>query len=345
MPELITMREIADHLGTSVATVSKCLANKSDISEATRKRVLATCRKLGYRPNPLVSALMRSRRHRTPPSSKLPLAFVTAFPTADGWRQHPSPIFRQMFDGAKARAAGRDYSLEHYWLYREGMTNARFSQMLLARGVHGLLFAPVPEVHASLELEWGEFSTVALGLTPGTEQFHRVATDYYQSMLLAVGECVKRGYKRPGLAARLDTIKRLEHRWEAGYLIAREWFKLAKRPRPLLVHDWDEKEVWRWLDQEEPDVVIGPVHGRLESLIRGSGRQIPKTIGLVGLAVSHPGDRLSGILQDGEAIGAVAVDQLISLMERNDTGLPKFPITHTTLARWNPGRTVRAPSG
>jgi len=48
------------------------------------------------------------------------------------------------------------------------------------------------------------------------------------------------------------------------------------------------------------------------------------------------------VLQDGEVIGAVAIDQLIGAVERNETGIPDHPITHTTLGRWNPGRTVRA---
>ncbi len=64
-------------------------------------------------------------------------------------------------------------------------------------------------------------------------------------------------------------------------------------------------------------------------------------VGSVGLLVRQAGDRLSGVLQDGEVMGAVAMDQLISAVERNETGIPEHPITHTTLGRWNPGRTVR----
>jgi hypothetical protein len=40
-------------------------------------------------------------------------------------------------------------------------------------------------------------------------------------------------------------------------------------------------------------------------------------------------------------LGAVAVDQLITAVERNETGVPEHPITHTTLGRWNAGRTLR----
>jgi len=138
------MREVANVAGVSIATVSRSLANKAGVSGETRRRVQDACNRLGYRTNPLVAALMSSRRRHASPEGGLTLAYVTAFDTADGWRTHPSPIFRQMFAGAERRAADRNYRLEHFWLYRDGMTNTRFSNMLLARGVRGLLFAPVP---------------------------------------------------------------------------------------------------------------------------------------------------------------------------------------------------------
>ncbi len=335
------MRDIARHAGVSVATVSKCLSGKRDVSAATRCRVLAACRQLGYRTNPLVAALMRTRRRHTAPTDTLTLVFVTAFPTEDGWRCHPSPIFRQMFAGAEARAQERNYRLEHFWLFRDGMSNARFSQMLAARGIRGLLVAPVPDTHTAIELDWAAFSTVVLGLTPTTRTFHRVATDYYQSMLLAMEECLKLGYRRPGLAARAETIKRLGFRWEGAYLVACDRFAVKRPPPPLFVDEWTSQAVERWLERERPDVVIGPVLGKLEAIIRASGRRVPVDLGLVGLLVPQAGDRLSGILQDGEVIGAVAIDQLISAVERNETGLPEHPITHTTLGRWNPGQTIR----
>ena len=340
MDSPVSMRDIARHSTVSVATVSKCLSGKRDVSEATRRRVVEACRKLGYRPNPLVAALMRSRRRHLEPAQRLTLAYVTAFPTADGWRQHPSPIFRQMFSGAEARAQERNYQLEHFWLHREGMSNERFSQVLEARGIRGLLIAPVPDTHTSIDLNWSAFSTVVLGLTPTTRAFHRVTTDYYQSMLLTMEHCLKLGYQRPGLAVRLETIKRLEFRWEGAYLAACERFGVAA-PQPLFVDEWTEENVERWLERETPDVVIGPVLGKLEEIICASARRVPADLGLVGLLVPKAGDRLSGVLQDGEVIGAVAIDQLIAAVERNETGSPEHPITHTTLGRWNAGRTLR----
>lgn len=343
MPHPVNMREVARLAGVSIATVSKSLSNKQDVSSATREHVLAVCARLGYKTNPLVAALMRSRRQRTSPTGGLTIAYVTAFTTADGWRRHPFPIFRQLFTGAEARARERNYRLEHHWLFRDGMSNQRFSQILEARGIRGVLLAPVPDTHTSITPNWSAFSVAALGLTPSTRQFHRVSTDYCQSMLLAMDHCRQRGYRRPGLAARLETVARLEYRWEAAFGIARERLGLPDAVQPLIVDEWTKQNVDRWLRQARPDVVIGPVLGRLEELITSSGMRVPDDIGLVGLLVPKTGDRLTGVLQDGEILGATAIDQIISQMERNEIGIPDHPVTHTMLGRWNTGRTIRAP--
>lgn len=340
MPPAVTIRDIAKKAGVSIAAVSKSLAGKPDVSEGTRKRIVSLCAELGYRPNPLVSALMRHRRRRSAPATGLTLAYVTAFPTPGGWRSHPSPIFRQMYAGAEARALERNYKIEHFWLYRDGMTNQRFSTMLHARGIRGILFAPVPDTRVMVDLSWQEFSVVGLGLTPTTSYFHRVSTDYFQGMLLALEQCQKAGYKRPGFTVRLETVKRLEFRWEAAFLVAKERLNFRSLPKPLVIDDWTPQILETWLRKEKPDVVLGPVLGQLEDLLLGTGRRIPEEIGLVGLLVPKPGDRLSGIVQHGEIVGASAVDQLISQMERDEKGQPPHPMTHTMLGTWNTGKTI-----
>ncbi len=47
-PRKVTMKDIASTLGVSINTVSKAIANKPDISLATKEQVYKTARKLGY---------------------------------------------------------------------------------------------------------------------------------------------------------------------------------------------------------------------------------------------------------------------------------------------------------
>src|SRR5487761_2375411 len=57
----VTMKAIAQDLGVSVVTVSKVLRNHSDISAATRARVLARMKELNYQPNRAARSLATGR--------------------------------------------------------------------------------------------------------------------------------------------------------------------------------------------------------------------------------------------------------------------------------------------
>jgi DNA-binding LacI/PurR family transcriptional regulator len=58
-----TMRDVADHAGVSIATVSFVVNNTKPVTAATRNRIEASMQALGYRPNAVARALA-SRRTR-----------------------------------------------------------------------------------------------------------------------------------------------------------------------------------------------------------------------------------------------------------------------------------------
>lgn len=57
----LTLRDVSEASGVSEMTVSRVLRNRGDVSDATRKRVLETAKKLGYVPNKIAGALASSR--------------------------------------------------------------------------------------------------------------------------------------------------------------------------------------------------------------------------------------------------------------------------------------------
>lgn len=61
---MVTLKEIAERCGVSVATVSNILNGKPKVSEETKQKVLAVVNETGYRPN-LLAQGMRSRKTNT----------------------------------------------------------------------------------------------------------------------------------------------------------------------------------------------------------------------------------------------------------------------------------------
>lgn len=341
----ITMKDVAARARTSVATVSKCLHGAPTIPARTRDRVSRIARQMGYQLHPYLSALMRNRRKRSAAVAAPPtLAYVTAYPTEGGWRREA--FFQALFTGARDRAAERGYVLQPHWLYRDGMTNARFSEILWARGIRGLLFNPFPTLGMEVRLAWEHFSVVAHGLSLAHPVFHRTSNDHYQSMMLAMAECRRLGYGRPGFALDAPTSERLEFRWRAAYRVAGE--KLGfDMGTPVLTADsrWEPEQLRAWIRREKPDVVITLLQEEQVGELTERGLRIPAEVGLVSLSVARADSALAGVFQNPAAMGAVAADQLITMVERNETGVPENPITLTLGGRWNAGRTVRAVAG
>jgi DNA-binding LacI/PurR family transcriptional regulator len=338
------MREVAARAKTSVATVSKSLKGVPTIPLHTRERINLIAQQMGYRLHPYISALMRNRRKRGSAVAQTPtLAYVTAYPSATGWQKEA--FFRSLHDGAMARGEERGYVLQPFWLYQENMSNERFSEILWARGIRGIFLSPFPKLGMEINLQWEHFSVVAHGLSLAHPVFHRTSNDHYQSMMLAMMECRRCGYQRPGFALDSPTSERLEFRWEAAFRISGENLGLKmKIPRLRLNARWEPDQLYRWAKREKPDVIITLLQEeQVRELVR-RGLRIPEEVGLVSLSVASPESPLSGVFQDPFSMGTVAIDQLIKMVERNETGVPANPITLTLPGRWNPGRTLRRPS-
>ncbi len=341
----VTMKSIAAQAGVTQATVSMSLANNPRIPPATRERIQAIAKKLGYQPNPYVSTLMRIRRAGKPLKDKPALALVCAQRTADGWRNNSSATIRQMREGALERATMRGYRAQEFWLHRDGMSNERFSEMLHARGVHGLLLSPLAEGDPPPALRWEYFASVSLSVPLPSLTVTTVCNDHYFSSLQAVRECHRRGYRRPGLLLRKIHQNRFQGRWEAGVLVAGQMLPDLTLSAPLYVDDFKSAApILRWLRKEKPDVIISPAGPLLNDILVRAGWKIPRDIGTVWLACPTLRDPLSGIWQIGRMIGALAVDTLVSQAERHERGLPEQATTLMVEGQWNEGLTLRAPS-
>lgn len=58
---MITIKDIAEKAGVSYATVSRALNNRSDVSEATRSRILDLAASMGYQPNAIARSLVNKK--------------------------------------------------------------------------------------------------------------------------------------------------------------------------------------------------------------------------------------------------------------------------------------------
>src|ERR1043166_871971 len=133
---LPTLKSVAERAGVTAATVSMALRNHPALRPETRERVQRIAREMGYRPNPMVATLMTQVRRRKRIEQRTTLAWITSWPTRNGWRES-SPLFADYFAGASDRAHELGYQLEEIWAKEKGMTGRRLTGILQARNIRG----------------------------------------------------------------------------------------------------------------------------------------------------------------------------------------------------------------
>ena len=343
MKQPVTMKVIALQAGVTQATVSMCLANNPRIPVATRARICDLAKEMGYRPNPYVSALMRIRRMGSAHHGHPVIALVNGLESADAWKNAPADTIRQMREGAIQRAADLGYRANEFWLGHEGISGARFSDMLHARGIHGLLLGPAAQTAPTPLLKWERFAAVRLGVPLPSLTVTTVCNDHFFSSIQVMRECWQLGYRRPGLVMLDSHREHFQGRWDGGLLVTESLLPETKPVETLLLKSWDElTPLTGWLRREKPDVVISPSAKIIQRFLVAQGWRIPKDLGLASLACEELGDPCSGIFQNGRLIGATGIDMVIGMLERNEHGLPAQAQTVMIEGIWNRGRSLRA---
>ncbi len=317
------MHEVAALAGVSRSAVSLALNGHPSIPDATRERVQAAALRLGYRKNPLVSALMRVRRSgATDTATATSLAFLTSHTLPDSWRQ--AATHRRFHAAAEARATERGYRLDEFSLGDSAMRPERLGELFKARGISGLLVAPLPGERTVLHFDVADFCTVGLGTSVKDPAIDRVADDHFYGANLAFEPCLALGYRRIGLTLAADVSRRLEHRWWSGFLVAQQ--QLPPRSRfPALMPDTRDEIPLRlnaWIARHRLDAVIFSL--RHQDLM---ARAQP-AVGLVSLSVHDASGKVAGIRQNEKRVGEDAIDLLVEKLHRWETGAgapPRLP--------------------
>jgi DNA-binding LacI/PurR family transcriptional regulator len=340
----VSMKDIAAHVGVHVSTVSLALQDSPKIRPETKRRITEAANQLGYRHNPYLSTLMRSRRVRKVPQTSPVIGYVTSHADKDGWRkQH---VLLEFYDGCCRMAKERGYRMEVFWRKDPEMSPQRFSQILYHRGIQGIILGPCTELDAHVELDWDLFSPVAIGHSIHHPQLHRVTNNHFLSTVRVMDYCHHIGARRVGFVVQKVHTVRLQHRWLGAYLAKRLELGMDTDIEPLITgeNEWSLETVKEWYERFRPEVIIGPFGSSIGNWLESTGVMIPDDVQLISVACPRQGHRVTGVFENSQSIGAKAVQMVISMIEHTEKGIPENPSTVSLEGIWNPGSTVKRPS-
>jgi DNA-binding LacI/PurR family transcriptional regulator len=337
MTERVTLRDVAEKIGMHFSTVSLALRGDARIAEETRKRVCATAAEMGYRPDAMLSALSSFRHGR-----------VKGFVGTTGYLvTEPADRILSRRDGhADALRSAREEServgmkLDVINVNQAGMAPGRVTSLLDARGIRGLILAPLPTPGAFISLPWERFSCVALGYSVTEPGFHRACLHQARTMRGLLRALRGLGYERIGLIMELSADLRTDHHFLGSYLAEAQLQSPEKRVAPLLAESHSAAGVRAWFDSERPDCVVG-CEPRHHALMLEAGVSIPDECGFSLVGVSEATRAYAGMNERWDVLGESAVSMLLSLLRANDQGIPDYPRFSLVEGRWVWGPTVR----
>ena len=314
---MVSMKDIAQRCGVSVASVSKALNGQPDIGEETRKRIEQVAKELGYMTNASARALKTNRTYH------LGVLFVDE--RRSGLAHE---YFSTMLESFKVEAEARGYDIT---FINHNVGGKRTSYLLhcLYRGVDGVVIACV-DFHDPQVRELVDSGIPLVTIDHVFNNRLAVVSDNVSGLEELVRFIYQKGHRKIAFLHGEDTTvtrNRLTGFYRAceelGLEIPEEYI------RECVYHDPDRcaKATREVLElPERPSCIIFPDDfsyiGGL-NVLNEKGLRVPEDISVAGYDGIHLAKvlNLTTYSQNTEQIGKIAAERLISLIEHPKTTL------------------------
>ena len=335
----VTLKDIAARAGVSVMTASRVLADKGHVSAEKRRIVREIASQLGYLPNPMVQRIMSEIRRGRLNACIGTLGWLNTHASRREWRD--IPYRRHFYEGAIERAEQLGLHVDEVWAGEPGMTPVRLTQILISRGIEGLIIPPQAESAFLTGMDLGRFAVGFISPPRVPGRWNWAESDNLLAISLACDAVRSAGRRRPGLV-----LARLHDQpgqgWRAGFLASQDDAPVRSRvpilrlPGSLEEHP---KLYQAWLKKHCPDVVIGCDY-RLKPFAEDAGFSVPDQLALVHLHLAEDVEGWAGVDPLDLQVGHAATELVASSLRRNERGEPASPVRVLVPGVWRDGVTL-----
>lgn len=312
---MVSMKDIAQRCGVSVATVSKALNGQPDIGEETRNRICAVAKEMGYMANSAARALKTNRTYN--------LGVLLVDERRSGLNHE---YFSSLLESFKAEAERHGYDIT-FINQKVGGRATSYLQHCLYRGVDGVVIACIDFTDPSV---W-ELANSSLPLVTIDHVFDErmaVMSDNADGMETLVRYAYQKGHRKIAYLHGEDVAATRNRMM--GFHKACEALNLeipAEYIRSCVYRDAEScaRETRALLElPERPTCVIFPDDfsyiGGL-NVLEAAGLRVPEDISAIGYDGIHLAKvlHLTTYSQNTRELGRIAAERLISLVEKPKT--------------------------
>ncbi len=336
----VRMCEIARELGVDASTVSRALRGDPRIGAAVAARVRSLADRLGYRPNPLVSALMASRRPGGKASEANVVALVTNYGRED-WRT--KDVCRWEYEGVRRRAEQLGFRVEVFPLSDYQGDTARLESTLRARGIVGVLLGFSREGDQPVTFNPAGFAVAGLSAYFRAASVDRANFHGFFNVQLALRQMHDLGYRRVALVVPELNNSISNNLWSGAFLDWQRGVPEQDRcelfvPSPGL----EFPEFRAWMSRNQPDALL-VYKIQLRGFITKLGLRVPEDLGLAYLyRTAREMKDTTGIDGNLPEVGAAAFDLVVERLNANRLGPTEHPKEVLIKGTWRTGATLPA---
>ncbi|MDQ8200150.1 LacI family DNA-binding transcriptional regulator [Pelagicoccus enzymogenes] len=337
----VTVRDIAAEIGVHFTTVAEALRDSPRVKEATKKKVRAAAEQMGYRSDPMLSALSAYRTRSSKPTFQGTLVWINGFGERDFFSKGRG-FYTDCFAGARRRCQELGYRLEPFWMSEPGMSAPRASQILDSRKTSGVIVGPMPHGVDELDLFWEKFCSVRIGYSLRSSELTTIISDQFGNARMLFDRFKDAGYRRIGFACPQALDDRTNNHWSGSYLASQQHYPQMEQLHPFIDRNNDKSEFLSWMEAEKPDALICGGGRRYSDCLEAAGYRIPEQLSIACLHADSYDEDLAGIMQNGEIVGTASVDHLVAIIHRFKVGLETHPKVVTVSGKWKDGTTFKS---
>lgn len=332
-PGLPSYRDIAARTGVSAQTVSYVVRNSPGASEATRKRVLAEMERMGYRPQPALSALMRQYRLHPSKRDVMKMAFINSWnePLA---KAKAEPL-RNFYLGARAEADRMGYLVEEFQGGDSSAEQRKLRHQLRFSGAEGILLFPTLSPATKLNLDWENYSVVEIGQPLQGVEVTLVIPDHFGNAFRLCRRLVAAGFARIGFLHERSEHERIGGTYLGGMLAAAFLDGHRHFVPPLSEHKLTTNQIVKYAKANNCDALVVGAHFNPDCL-RTAGIRVPEDVSLFGAGVysTDIAHGITGIDEEWRRVGEIAAQHLARLMQAHERGFTDVREVVSVPGRW-----------
>jgi LacI family transcriptional regulator len=321
-PQRVNLQDIATKLGVSRTAVSLALAESPRVSQQLHALAKKTAEEMGYRPDPMLSALANFRLRQGCTKISAAIAWINAWRNPEDLRHYRE--FDLYWKGAERAARKSGYVLEEFRVGKN-CTPKRLHEILQTRAIHGILLPPHSDPPDLGNFPWEHYSVVRYGRSITNPRFHLVTADQVRNTVLAFEKIRERGYERIGFVD-CPEFSLSHHQFLTGFLDAQlaldESLRIPVLDLRMTRNTGRYEHLAEWVRKHRVEAIL-TAFNQLPAILEKAGLRVPDDVALAGTTVLDT-PITAGIDQNPEEIGRVGFLLLNSLIHDRTTGVPQI---------------------